>query len=48
MRQSSDDLTDMARMYIITGEKKYRDYYDEIMAIRNGTSPRPINYDELY
>lgn len=48
LRQSSDDLTEMARLYVITGEKKYYDNYNEILAIRNGTSPRPENYDELY
>ncbi|MCW8409533.1 adenylate/guanylate cyclase domain-containing protein [Legionella sp. PATHC035] len=48
LRQSSDDLTELSRLYVITGEKKYRDYYYETLAIRNGTSPRPVNYDELY
>ncbi|WP_131795272.1 adenylate/guanylate cyclase domain-containing protein [Fluoribacter gormanii] len=48
LRQSSDDLTEMARLYVVTGEKKYRKYYDEILSIRNGTSPLPLNYDELY
>ncbi len=48
LRQSSDDLTEMARLYIVTGEKKYRTYYNEILSIRNGTSPLPLDYDELY
>ncbi|HHF0524090.1 TPA: adenylate/guanylate cyclase domain-containing protein [Legionella anisa] len=48
LRQSSDDLTEMSRLYVITGEKKYYDNYNETLAIRNGTSPRPLNYDELY
>lgn len=48
LRQSSDDLTDMCRLYIMTGEKKYRDYYNEVLSIRNGDSPRPLNYNELY
>lgn len=48
LRQSSDDLTELARLYVVTGEKKYRDYYNETLAIRNGTSPRPLNYNELY
>lgn len=45
LRQSSDDLTQMARLYVHTGEKKYRDYYNQILAIRNGKAPRPIKYD---
>lgn len=48
LRQSSDDLTAMARLYVSTGEKKYREYYKEILAIRNGTAPRPLKYDEIY
>lgn len=48
LRQSSDDLTKMVRLYVETGEKKYRDYFYEILAIRNGTSPRPVCYDQIY
>jgi adenylate cyclase len=48
LRQSSDDLTEMARLYISTGDKKYRDYYNEVLAIRNGTAPRPTKYDQPY
>lgn len=48
LRQRSDDLTAMARLYVNTGEKKYRNYYNEIMAIRNGAAPRPLKYDESY
>jgi class 3 adenylate cyclase len=48
MRQSSDDLTKMVRLYVLTGNKKYLDAYNEILSIRNGTSPRPLDYDEIY
>lgn len=48
LRQSSDDLTSMSRLYVTTGEKKYRDYYNEVLAIRNGTAPLPVTYDEPY
>ena len=48
LRQSSSDLTKMARLYVITGEKRYFDYFNEIISIRNGTSPRPLNYDQVY
>lgn len=41
LRQSSDDLTELARLYVITGEKKYRDYYNETLSIRNGSAPFP-------
>ncbi len=48
LRQSSDDLTKMVRLYVVTGNPKYKDYYNEILAIRNGTSPRPELYNEIY
>ena len=41
MRQSSNDLTRMVRLYATTGEARYRGYYDEILAIRRGQAPRP-------
>ncbi len=48
LRQSSDDLTRMARLYVSTGEPRYRDHFDEIVAIRNGSAPRPDRYDLVY
>jgi two-component system sensor histidine kinase EvgS len=48
MRQSSNDLTRMVRLYVETGEKRYRRYYDEILAIRRGAAPRPANYDSSF
>ncbi len=48
MRQSSDDLTKMVRLYVLTGNKKYIDAYNEILSIRNGVSLRPLNYDQIY
>ena len=47
LRQTSDDLTRMVRLYAITGESSYRSYFDEILAIRNGDLPRPIKYFEV-
>ena len=46
MRQSTTELTRMVRLYALTGEQRYRDYFDEILAIRNGEAPRPELYDE--
>ncbi|HEV2786442.1 MAG TPA: histidine kinase dimerization/phospho-acceptor domain-containing protein, partial [Solirubrobacteraceae bacterium] len=48
MRQSSNDLTNMVRLYISTGEPRYREFYDEILAIRVGTAPRPRDYDSSF
>ncbi len=48
LRQSSDDLTRMARTYITTGDSSYKDYYKEILAIRDGLVARPVDYHEIY
>ena len=47
LRQTSDDLTRMIRLYAVTGVPVYRDYFDEILAIRNGDAPRPVKYFEI-
>lgn len=41
LRQSSEDLTKLARTYISTGDSKYEDAYWEILDIRNGLKARP-------
>lgn len=46
--RTSDNATRMIRLYVVTGEKKYRDFYNQILSIRNGTSPRPIKFSQLY
>lgn len=48
LRQSSDDLTRMVRTYVATGDPIYKQHYLEILAIRDGKSPRPVNYDHVY
>lgn len=48
LRQSSDDLTRMVRSYVATGNPKYRQYFSDIIAIRDGTAPRPLHYNQIY
>ena len=48
LRQSSDDLTRMVRSYIVTGDQAYLDYFERIIAIRDGKLPRPSRYDLSY
>jgi signal transduction histidine kinase/DNA-binding NarL/FixJ family response regulator len=48
MRQSSNDLTRMVRLYVTTGDPRYRRYYNEILAIRGGRTRRPVNYDSSF
>ncbi|MCK5877364.1 MAG: GAF domain-containing protein, partial [Candidatus Marithrix sp.] len=48
LRQSSDDLTRMARTYVVTGDEKYERMYWDILAIRNGKLARPKSYERIY
>ncbi len=41
LRQSSDDLTRLARTYIITGEPRYKRQHQDVLDIRDGRKPRP-------
>lgn len=41
LRQSSQDLTRLARTYVSTAEKKYEDMYWEVLDVRGGKKPRP-------
>ncbi len=48
LRQSSDDLTRMARTYVVTGNPKFEELYWRTLAIRKGEVPRPTNYNRIY
>ncbi|MBL4633375.1 MAG: response regulator [Kofleriaceae bacterium] len=48
LRQSSDDLTRLARTYVVSGEPSYERQYFEILAIRNGDRPRPLDPERIY
>ena len=48
LRQSSDDLTRMARSYVATANPIYKQYYQDILAIRDGKKPRPAAYPNIY
>ena len=48
LRQSSDDLTRMARTYAVTGKEKYQKFFNRILTIRNGETPRPQDYNDIY
>lgn len=48
LRQSSDDLTRLARTYVATGNEKYERQYWAVLDIRNGKSPRPVDYNRIY
>ena len=48
LRQSSDDLTRLARTFVVTGDAKYEKQYWDVLAIRNGKKPVPQNYHRIY
>ncbi len=48
LRQSSDDLTRLARTYVITKDPRYKNQYEDILKIRDGKKPRPHEYERIY
>ena len=48
LRQSSDDLTRLARTYVVSGDPGYERQYLDILDIRNGKKPRPQHYERIY
>ena len=48
LRQSSDDLSRMVNAYVTTGLPRYKQHYQEILDIRNGKQPRPLDYWNVY
>ncbi len=47
-RQTTDELTRMARTFVVTGNPVFENYFNEILAIRDGRKPRPAHYDKVY
>jgi len=48
LRQSSDDLTRMARTYVITGNSLFEEQYKTVLDIRNGEKQRPQRYNGIF
>ncbi len=48
LRQSSDDLTRMARTYVITGNDMFKEQFQSVLDIRNGQKARPKYYNRIY
>jgi methyl-accepting chemotaxis protein len=48
LRQSSDDLTRLARTYVVSGDPMWAQQYQEVIDIRNGAKPRPPGYEKIY
>ncbi len=47
-RQSSDDLTRLARTFAVTGNPRYEQQYLEVIAMRAGEKPRPVEPHRIY
>lgn len=43
MRHTSESLTKMVRNYLLTGNPQYKDWYEKLDAVRQGTSKEPSN-----
>lgn len=41
LKDSSDELTRLARTYVVTGDPDYERAYWQVLAVRNGEAPRP-------
>jgi hypothetical protein len=48
LKQSSNDLTKFARMYVETGHPRYKYYYDIVIKIRDGSIKKPDDYDSFF
>lgn len=48
LRQSSDDLTNLARIYAVTADSNFFNYFKQVLAIREGEAARPVDYDKVY
>jgi signal transduction histidine kinase len=48
LRQTSDDLTRMARTFVVTGHPFYRHAFDAILATRDGRRARPAALESVH
>jgi PAS domain S-box-containing protein len=48
LRQSSSDLSSAARGFVATGNPIFRQIHQQVLDIRDGRLPRPVDYDNVY
>lgn len=48
LRRSSDELTRMARTFVVTGDPAFERHFREILAIRGGERPRPVGSEGIH
>ena len=45
LRQETEQLARLVRAYTVTGESRYLRFYYDIVAVRKGEKPAPLNFD---
>ncbi len=48
LQRSSDELTLMARLFVVSREAQFADHYREVARMREGLQAEPEGYDEVY
>lgn len=48
LEESSNAMTQMARLFIVTGDTRQAEVFRRIWRIREGLAPRPADYDSVY
>ncbi len=48
LQRSSDELTLMARLFVVSREAQFADHYREVARMRDGLQAEPEGYDEVY
>ena len=48
LRQTGEELTRFARAYVVTGNERFKQCFQDILAIRHGEKPRPEHYERIY
>ncbi|MBB2488099.1 diguanylate cyclase [Mitsuaria sp. WAJ17] len=48
LQRSSDELTRMARLFVVSRDPQFADHYREVARMREGLQAEPEGYDEVY
>lgn len=48
LQRSSDELTRMARLFVVSRDAQFADHYREVARMREGLQSEPEGYDEVY
>lgn len=48
LRQTSEDLSKLSRLFVVTQDPKFEEYYNNVLSIKNGEKKRPKDYYRPY